>query len=192
VILLSNCNECGFPLKYYGDYCPNCGASIKKKEISLPSFVNVWRILQAGLLGAFLSTTILYFFPGVNLYFIPSFISSLAVIYLFRPRGLYESIAISLAVYLLADGIWGGMFLGTYHLQNISLADVYGNYVPTLADVIFYVSNPITAVIGGYIGSRFISKPKYKMTPPYGNKRRQERGGIVYNLKNLPENIIYS
>ena len=182
---MAHCDSCGFQLPDGAEYCPNCGSPVRKRtEVRAPSSAAIGRILQAGVLGAFLSLSISFFSPsGLDLYFIPSFVSSLVAIFMFRARRLAEAVTVALAVYLFADGILTGMMLGTVYVEGISLSDVYAGYVPTLVDVIMYTADPVTAVIAGYIGVRLTSRGQVRQPPPVTYKRRKEPGGVIYSLE---------
>jgi len=181
---MAQCDSCGFPLPDGSEYCPNCGAPVRKEaEVSLLPAAPVAKILQAAALGALLSVMISTLSPSdVQLYFIPSFISSLVSIYLFRSRRLHESVTIALGVYLFADALLGGLIFGSIYMQHIPLAEAYGDYMLTLADVVMYISNPITAVAAGYIGNRLTSKTGIGKPSRYTYRREEERGGVVYSL----------
>ena len=182
---MAHCDSCGFQLPDGAEYCPNCGSPVRNRtEVRAPSSAAIGRILQAGVLGAFLSLSISFFSPsGLDLYFIPSFFSSLVAIFMFRARRLGEAVTVALAVYLFADGILTGMMLGTVYVEGISLSDVYAGYVPTLVDVIMYTADPVTAVIAGYIGVRLTSRGQVRQPPPVTYKRRKEPGGVIYSLE---------
>lgn len=182
---MSHCDNCGFRLPDGAEYCPNCGSPVKKRrEIPVPAPAAIARILQAGLIGAFLSVLISSFSPqGLDLYFIPSFLSSLVAIYLSRARRLDEAVTTALTVYLFADGIWSGIALGSLYSQGIPLADAYGSYVPTLMDVIMYTADPVTAVVAGYIGVRLTSRGRARPPPPITYRRREEPGGVIYSVE---------
>jgi hypothetical protein len=181
-----NCKNCGHKIPDIAEYCPNCGESVMKKiEKDKPSLQVVLKIFQAGILGALISIMILSFSPvGLDLYFIPSFFSSIIAIYLNKPRRMDLAISIALAVYLFTDGITAGISLGTLYLQDISLAEAYGNYVPTLVDVILFTASPVSAIAAGYIGNRLTSKPQKEKYQPFNYKRRDKSGGIIFSLKN--------
>jgi len=83
------------------EYCPNCGTPVRRepKLQRLPS-MSIGKVMQAGILGAFLSVMISSLSPPeVQLYFIPSFVSSVIVIFLFRARRLEEAVITSFSVY---------------------------------------------------------------------------------------------
>jgi len=185
---MSQCDKCGYPLPDGAEYCPNCGSSIKKREVPAAPPTAIGKILQIGFIGAFLSITISSFSPGnVDLYFIPSFIASLAMIYIARSRRLDQAVTISLSVYVLADGIMAGIALGTLYVQDVPLARMYGDYVPTLLDVIMYAASPVTAFIAGYVGARLAPEARVKKTWPTPYGREEGSGGIVYSLEEDPE-----
>ncbi len=183
---MSYCENCRFRLPEDASFCPNCGAPVKRKVgFSVSPMKSVVKSLQMGLLGAFLSAIILSFQPeGINLYFIPSFVASLIVIFLSRTRKFDDALIIAMSVYLFADAIMGGLILGSLYATNTSLAELYGNSVPTLLDVIMYVAHPITAFIAGYIGIRLTSKTRGKEPSPitYSGGKEEGPGGIVYGL----------
>jgi len=182
---MSYCDKCGFSLPDGAGYCPNCGSPVKKKtEVYVSSGVSIGRILQAGIMGAFISVMISSFSPpNIDLYFIPSFLASLIAIYLARARKLEEAVAIAFTVYIFTDAIIACIFLGTFHFQNVPIAEAYGNYVPTLVDVVMYTINPITAIIAGYIGTKLTAKMQVRGPPPITYRRKEEPGGVIYNIK---------
>ena len=183
---MSNCDKCGFPLPEGAEYCPNCGSRVRIKTVppKLPS-VSIAKIIQAGVLGAFLSVMISSLSPPwLQLYFIPSFVSSVLVIFLFRARGIEESVTISFAVYLFADAILGGIIFGSLYVQSIPLSDAYRGYVLTFLDVAAYVFNPVSALIAAYIGNRLnssIGKTEEPKRIDYRIKEEKEPGGIIYS-----------
>ena len=185
VISMINCERCGYPLPDGAEYCPNCGAPVRRKpEAAVPPVAPIGKLLQAGVLGAFLSVMITSIAPpSIQLYFIPSFVSSLVSVYLFRARRLDEAVTISLAVYLFADAILGGLIFGSIYVENIPLSQAYGDYMLTFVDVAMYVADPVTAVIAGYVGNRLIAKPPARKRVSYRYEKRREPGGIIYSLE---------
>ena len=182
---MSYCDNCGFSLPDGSVYCPQCGAPVKKRiEVAAAPREPLGRILQAGVLGAFLSVMISSLSPqNLDLYFIPSFLSALIIIYLSRSRRLVEAVTIALAVYVFADAIAAGVTLGFLNSQGMSLSEAYGNYVPSLLDVIMYSASPITAVVAGFIGFRLAPKPSVREGSPVTYRREEEPGGIIYSLE---------
>jgi len=157
---MSYCNRCGFPLPKDAKYCPICGARVARGQESkrIPP-LHIERIIQAGVLGAFFSVMISSFTPpGIRLYFIPSFISSILAIFLFKVRRLEDAVAVAFAVYLFADAFLGGITLGYLYIENIPLSEAYRGYSLTFIDVAGCISNPISALIAAYIGNKLVLK----------------------------------
>jgi len=188
---MSYCSNCGFPLPEGAEFCPNCGTRVRKRPTLQQPSTSIGKIIQAGLLGAFISATISSLSPvGIQLYFIPSFISSVLVIFLFRARRLEEAVPIALSVYLFADAILGGIIFGSLYLQNVSLSEAYGGYMLTFLDVAMYVFNPVSALIAAYVGNKLIPSTGVKAEEPekleYGAKEEKEPGGIIYSTRLEP------
>jgi len=189
---MSYCSNCGFPLPEGAEFCPNCGTRVRKKPmLQKASFVSIGKILQAGMFGAFISVMISSLSPfEVQLYFIPSFVSSIIAIFLFRARKLEEAVTISFAVYLFAEAILGGIIFGSLYVQNIPLSEAYRGYMLTLLDVATHLFNPVSALIAAYIGNRLILSTGGKMEEQkridYGFKEEKEPGGIIYSTQMDP------
>ena len=143
--------------------------------------LHIENIIQAGVLGAFFSVMISSFTPrGIQLYFIPSFISSVLIIFLFRVRRLEDAVAVAFAVYLFADALLGGMTLGYFYIENIPLSEAYRGYSLTLIDVAGCVSNPISALIAAYIGNKLVLniwRRREKRRPYYIFEDEEKRWG---------------
>ena len=185
-MIVPYCSNCGFPLPDGAEYCPNCGTPVRRKPTlqQLPS-VSIGKIIQAGILGAFLSVMISFLSPPeIQLYFIPSFVSSVAMIFLFRAKRLEEAVMISFSVYLFADAILGGIIFGSLYIQNISLSEAYSGYMLTFIDVAMYVFNPVSALIAAYVGNRAIlsteGKTEEQERADYRLREKEEPGGIIY------------
>ena len=148
--------------------------------------LHIEKIIQAGVLGAFFSVMISSFTPrGIQLYFIPSFISSMLVIFLLRVRRLEDAVAVAFAVYLFADALLGGMTLGYLYIQNISLSEAYRGYSLTLIDVAGYISNPVSALIAAYVGNKLVLniwRREENRRPDYIFEDEEKGGGIIYNI----------
>jgi len=189
---VSYCSNCGFPLPNGAEYCPNCGVPVRRKPAfqQFPS-VSIGKVMQAGMLGAFLSVMISSLsMSEIQLYFIPSFVSSVIVIFLFKARKLEEAVIISLSAYLFADAILGGIMLGSLYVQNIPLSEIYSGYMLTFLDVVMYVFNPISALIAAYAGNRLIlsmgGKTETQRRVDYRIKEKEEPGGIIYSTQLKP------
>ena len=192
---MANCEKCGLPLPNGAEYCPNCGATIRRRrEIPIPIAAPIIKLLEAGLLGAFLSIMIGSLnSSGINLSFLPSFIGALVSIFLFKTRRLDEAITIALAVYIFSDAIINVINLASLYFSNMSWIDLAGqmpevydelHQVPTLLDVIIYAIDPISAIAAAYIGLKITPKPHTIEPAPYQYGKRAEHGGIVYSVDN--------
>ncbi len=186
---MAYCSNCGFPLPEGAEYCPNCGVRVKKELTpQQPLPVSLGRIIQAGILGAFISVMISSLSPPeIQLYFIPSFLSSVLVIFIFRTRRLEEAVTVAFSVYLFADAILGGIIFGSIYVQNIPLSEVYRGYMLTFLDVATLVFNPVSALIAAYLGNKLIMstevKTKEQERIEYGIKEEKEPGGIIYETQ---------
>jgi len=124
----------------------------------------------------------------LRLYFIPSFLASLIVIYLSKTRRINEAIAIALAVYFFTNTIGVVInytilyFNNESPLTNPEFREILAE-VPTLLDVIMYAADPLTAIAAAYIGVRLPSKTPVKEGPPVGYRREEEPGGVIYSLE---------
>jgi len=188
---MRSCEKCGFPLPEDAEYCPNCGSPVRRMHGSYrATLMSAGRILQAGILGAFISVMISSLSPpGVKLYFIPSFVSSLLVIFLFRPRRFEDAMTISFIVYLFSDAILGGMIFGSLYMEGISLSEAYRGYMLTFLDVAAYAFNPVSALIAAYIGNKIAlgmigESGEYEGTSEqYASEEAEGPGGVIYSLK---------
>jgi hypothetical protein len=195
VIYVANCEKCGLPLPNGAEYCPNCGATIRRRrEIPIPIAAPTIKLLEAGLLGAFLAIMIGSFTPsGIKLYFLPSFVGALVSIFLFKTRRLDEAITIALAVYIFSDAIINVINIASLYFSNMSWIDLAGqmpevydelHQVPTLLDILIYAIDPVSAIAAAYIGLKITPKPHTMEPAPYPYGKRDEQGGIVYSVDN--------
>jgi len=170
------CRNCGAQMPEDAVFCPHCGATVElRAQYATETRDAGLRYIVAGLMGAFLSVMVASL-SGIDLYFLPSFASSIFVIYMYRISGFKESLVATLTVYLFTDGILGTLVLGEYFILNETIT-----FTPKIWDVILYSLNPISALISSYIGSRI--SPKRKQEPVLAPYRREEGpGGVIYSL----------
>ena len=198
---MTNCEKCGIPLPDSAEFCPNCGATVRRRrEMAIPIAVPTVKLLEAGLLGAFIAILIGSFAPSdVKLYFLPSFAGALVSIFLFRTRRLDEAITIALATYIFADAIINVINLGTLYASGRSWMDLAGEMpelynelyeVPALLDVIIYGIDPVSAIAAAYIGYKIAPKPPATEPTPYSFGKRDEKGGIIFFTKNDEKNSL--
>ncbi len=170
------CRNCGVQLSENATLCPNCGEPVEVKTQFTPDIKKTaLRCLVIGLVGSVLSMAI-NLFSGIDLYFIPSFVSSIFIIYTYRVNDFRESLIATFAVYLFTDGILGTLVLGQYYILNETYI-----FIPGFWDVALYPFNPISALIAAYVGVKI--SPKGRGKPVSVPRRREEGpGGVVYNL----------
>jgi len=196
---VANCEKCGIPLPDGAEFCPNCGATIRRRrEMVIPIAAPTLKLLEAGLLGAFIAIMIGSFAPSsVKLYFLPSFVGALASILLFRTRRLDEAVTIALATYIFADAIINVINLGTLYINGMSWMDLADEMpelynelyeVPALLDVIIYGIDPVSAIAAAYIGYKIAPKPPAAESAPYSYGKRDEKGGIIFFTDNNEKN----
>lgn len=168
------CRTCGTKVPEDAVFCPNCGAPAEARTEPRPDIrENAQKYLFIGLIGAFLSVMI-NTFSMINLYFVPSFLSSIFVIYIYRVNRLKDSLVSVFAVYLFADGIIGTLILGQYYVLNTSIT-----ITPEILDVILYPFSPISAFISAYLGVKISPKrTEESMSSHY--KTEEGPGGVIY------------
>jgi len=166
---VTTCDRCGFSIPEDAVFCPNCGAPVRKVVGKEKIREDIWRNIRLGLLGTFLALIINSMIytaaEGLNLYFMPHFLSALIVICASRTKNIKDAMIISMLIYMLTEAILTGLLLGTLYMNGEKLASYYSIYykdAPTLADVIFYSISPISSILAGFIG--------FKIAP----KRREE------------------
>ncbi len=195
VICVANCEKCGIPLPDGAEFCPNCGATIRRRrEMAIPIAAPTVKLLGAGLTGAFIAIMIGSFAPSsVKLYFLPSFVGALVSIFFLKTRRLDEAVTIALATYIFADAIINVINLGTLYFSGMSWIDLAGQMpelynelyqVPNLLDVIIYAIDPVSAIAAAYIGYKIAPKPRIVEPAPYSYSKRDEQGGIVFSVNN--------
>lgn len=161
---MATCSRCGFTLPEGAVYCPNCGAPVKGVEEKGVPVDSIMGPIRLGLIGTLLSIIILMMASPlmVDLYFIPSFLSAIVVTFFSRTKRLKDAVIIAMTIYLFTEAINAGLVLSMLYVEQRELASLYGNYIPSLIDVLMYSISPITAIIAGYIG--------FKLAP----ERREE------------------
>lgn len=176
---MASCENCGAILPNDAVFCPNCGAPVRRRmKVSENIKGTVIKFLFVGLSGAFLSV-FANLFSGIYLYFIPSFLASILVIYMFKISRFREALIASLTVYIFADGILGGFILGYFYISNTPYVV---NEIPQIWDVLSYIFSPISAFVASYIGVRITPKTRESQVPTHLPPREEEPGGVIYSL----------
>jgi len=190
---LAKCGSCGFELPEDAAFCPNCGepvGRIMKAQKKTESLEMITRLSLAGVFLSLLITSLIAVTAeGFELYFIPTFISALIIIYASRTKNLKDAIIISALIYLITDALLSGLLLGTLYAQGIKLASYYSAYykdAPTLIDVILYTISPVTAILAGFAG--------YKIAPRkevYCERPKEEHNVLFYSVKGPLKKLKY-
>jgi hypothetical protein len=113
------------------------------------------RSIKAGVSG-FLLAVVINLLSPVYLYFIPSFLVAILVIYVFRLGTLKEGLVAAFMTYIFCDGILNTLGLATYYFANESIPSFDVDVWIMLSPIV----SAVTAVIAGYIGVRLAQKRK--------------------------------
>jgi uncharacterized membrane protein YfcA len=111
--------------------------------------------IKAGVYGFLLALVIDAFSP-IYLYFIPSFLVAIFVIFVFRLGTLKDGLVATFMTYLFSDGVFGTIVLATYYFEN----EPYPSYNVDVLTALYPMVSAATAVIAGYIGVWLAQKRK--------------------------------
>ncbi|MBS7625089.1 MAG: zinc-ribbon domain-containing protein [Candidatus Bathyarchaeia archaeon] len=189
---MATCSKCGFKLPEGAAFCPNCGAPVERvREEAAPS-ESIAGLLRLSIMGAFLALAILLFAGSVNLYFLPYFFSALIVIYFSKVNRLKDAVIVATAIYLFGDAFLTGLFLGEVYISNQPLAAYYGDYAPTIIDVLMYSISPIMAIVAGYIGFKISPRRREEESYPKGFRFEPTSTYFTRSLAFLLKKLKYS
>lgn len=110
--------------------------------------------IRAGISGFFLAVIINLFTSGL-LYFIPSFLTAIFIVYIYRIETLKESLLAALMTYIFNDGILGTIVLATCYLESRPYEVSIDMWL-----VVYPIANALTAIIAGYVGIWLVHKMK--------------------------------
>lgn len=113
------------------------------------------RSIKAGVSG-FLLAVVINLFSPVYLYFIPSFLVAILVIYIFRLGTLKDGLVAAFMTYIFTDGILGTIVLAMSYFAN----EPYPSFDVDVWTMLSPIVSAVTAVIAGYIGVRLAQKRK--------------------------------
>jgi len=118
------------------------------------------RSIMAGISGFLLAIAINLFSP-VYLYFIPSFLVAILVIYYFRLGTLKDGLVVAFMTYIFNDGILNTYALATYYNKQ------YPAFHVDVLTMVYPIVSAVTAVIAAYIGVKFAKarKPAEELPP---------------------------
>jgi hypothetical protein len=120
------------------------------------------RSITAGVSG-FLLAIVINLFSPIYLYFVPSFLAAIFVIYIFRLGTFKDGLVAAFITYIFNEGILDTMGLATLYLASESY---------TLSIDVWIVFSPIvssiTALMAGYVGVWLSQKrkPAQELPPP--------------------------
>jgi len=118
--------------------------------------------IRAGISG-FILAIIINLFSPIALFFIPSFVAAILIIYIFRLETFRDSLVAAFMTYIFTDGILGTLILATLYLENKPYeltVDIWLIFSP--------IVSAVTAVIAGYVGVMLVQrmKPARELPPP--------------------------
>jgi ABC-type Mn2+/Zn2+ transport system permease subunit len=113
------------------------------------------RSIKSGVFGFVLSVIINLLSP-VYLYFVPSFLVAILVVYIYRLETVKEGLVAAFMTYVFSDGILGTITLATYYFTN----EPYPSFNIDVWTMFSPVVSAVTAVIAGYIGVWLVQKRK--------------------------------
>lgn len=125
--------------------------------------LNMDQSIRAGVAGFLLALFINLFSP-INLFFIPSFLVAILVIYIYRLKTLKDGLVTAFMTYIFNDGILGTIALATFYVTN----ELYPSFDVDIWLVLSPVVASITAMIAGYVGIWLVHKmkPTRELPPP--------------------------
>ena len=112
------------------------------------------RSIRAGISGFLLALTINFLTSGL-LYFIPSFLAAILIIYLYRIETLKDGLVAAFMTYIFNDGILSTIGLATYYFENTPYEVSVDIWL-----VLYPIANAVTAMIAGYVGIWLVHKMK--------------------------------
>ena len=172
------CRDCGTEMPEEARFCPSCGATVEVRTPATPEVAEMmFRYVVVGLLGAFLSVMITVLIGDINLFFIPSFVASIVVIFVYRISELKDSLIASLMIYVFAEGIIGALVLGYSYAFQTPYEVIWE---PQIWEVALYSFTPISAILAAYVGMKIGPKKKEKVL--ISPRRREGPGGVIYSV----------
>lgn len=120
------------------------------------------RSILAGITGFLLAVAINLFSP-LYLYFVPSFLAAILVMYFFRLGALRDGLVVAFMTYIFNDGILNTMSLASYYFANKPI-EAFSVDAWTMVSPIV---SAVTAVIAAYVGVLFAQarKPPEELPP---------------------------
>ena len=174
VFIMIFCPKCGIQVEENVSFCPNCGATLTQQsqliQHTVPPYVSTRNVTSAkneglaaslnqsikvGVYGVLLAVIINLFSP-IYLYFIPSFLAAILVVYIFKLGILKDGLVAVFTTYIFSDAI-----LNTIGLASLYLANGTYNWSVDISAVFFPIINAVTALIAAYIGVWLVQKMRF-------------------------------
>ena len=171
------CPKCGIQIEENSSFCPNCGADLNPQlqltQTSAPPYTTIKPVagvknegaatgldqsIKAGVYG-FLLAVVINLVSPIYLYFIPSFLAAMLVVYLYRIGTLKDGLIVAFTIYIFNDA-----FLNTIGLASLFLANEMYTWSVDIWTVLYPTINTITALIATYIGVWLVQKRKSMKT----------------------------
>jgi hypothetical protein len=115
--------------------------------------------IKAGISGFVLALVINLFSP-VYLYFVPSFLAAILVVYIFRLGALKDGLVAAFITYVFTDGLLSTISLATFYSEN----KPYPSFNVDVWTMFYPLVWAVTAIIAAYVGVWLTQKRK----PPPG------------------------
>lgn len=116
-------------------------------------------VLKAGIAGVAIAFVITLFFAQENLYFIPSFVASIVVIYLFELKATKDAVLAAFITYIFTDWIFNGIPILLSMNETFTFTFTVDAWM-----VIGQLFAPITALLAGLCGAE-MAKTRRRTTP---------------------------
>jgi hypothetical protein len=117
------------------------------------------RSIRAGIYG-FLLAFVINLFSPVYLYFVPSLLAAILVVYIFRLGALKEGLVVAFMTYIFNDAILSTITLATFYSEN----KPYPSFNVDVWTMFYPLVSAVTAVIAAYVGVWLTKRRK----PPPG------------------------
>jgi hypothetical protein len=104
--------------------------------------------IKAGILGFSLAFIINIVSSPVYLYFVPAFLATILVIYVFGLRTLKDGLVAAFMTYIFNEGILSTISYASYYLAN----EPYPAFNIEVWMIFYPIVFAVTAVVAGYVG----------------------------------------
>lgn len=105
-------------------------------------------VFKAGIAGVIVSFVITFVFFQFNLYFFPSFVASLIVIYFYELKATKDALLATFITYMFTDWVIGS-------LSYLVSLDQTFTITVDVGMALGLISTPLTALVAGFMGAEF-------------------------------------